>query len=497
MRRARGPAAIAIRVARDVSGPRVRYEAAPLPAPGTAMSEAARRGDSRTRKLVTRAIGRAAAVFHDIDRHGGTVPDGPVLVVANHPNSLLDPLVIFRTAGRPTRPLAKAPLFEQVFVGSMLRLLGGLPVFRRQDDATLMHRNDQTFDAAIDALRSGHAVQIYPEGVSHSEPALVPLRTGAARIALGAEAGTGWTLGLRIVPIGLTYRRKNLFRGTALAFIGQPFAVDAYRSLHETDPQAAVRALTDEIAQRLQTVTLNLAEHEDLELIETADRLYAREKGLSRWREREDLSEQLPRLQTFARGLAWLHAHDPVRHTRLERAVRRYQRGLALFGAGEADVPPRYETASVLRYVIREATMLILLLPFAAAGAVLWLPAYHAPRLVLRFVKPQFEAVATYKIATGCFVVPVTWLVIAGIIWRLAGPGLGVLALIALPLLGLAAIAWWERWRRVREDARVFVRALTHRGSVDRMASLRAQLAAEFDRILEEAPAIRAPAEPS
>ena len=56
----------------------------------------------------------------------------------------------------------------------------------------------------------------FPEGRSHSEPGLIELRTGAARIALGAEAQSNWQLGLQIVPAGITYRRKSLFRGQAL-----------------------------------------------------------------------------------------------------------------------------------------------------------------------------------------------------------------------------------------------------------------------------------------
>ena len=82
---------------------------------------------------------------------------------------------------------ARLALFDQAFVGTMLRLLGGLPVYRAQDDASQMHRNEETFRGAIAALHDGDAVQIYPEGKSHSEPSLVPMRTGAARIALGAR----------------------------------------------------------------------------------------------------------------------------------------------------------------------------------------------------------------------------------------------------------------------------------------------------------------------
>lgn len=137
--------------------------------------------------VITKIVGWAVAIFYDVERTGPELASGPVLVTANHPNALIDPLVIFHTGGRTTRPLAKAPLFEQAFVGTVLKGLGGLPVYRRQDDPELMHLNDRTFDAAIEALHRGEAVQIYPEGQSHSEPSLTRIRTGAARIALMAE----------------------------------------------------------------------------------------------------------------------------------------------------------------------------------------------------------------------------------------------------------------------------------------------------------------------
>jgi 1-acyl-sn-glycerol-3-phosphate acyltransferase len=441
-------------------------------------------------------VGWAVARFHRIERKGSEIPGGPVLVVANHPNALLDPLVIFRTAGRPTRPLARSGLFEQLFVGAMLRLLGGLPVYRRQDDATQMHRNETTFDAAIDALRRGEAVQIFPEGISHSEPALMSIRTGAARIALAAEAGAEWALGLQIVPIGLTYRRKQRFGGDVLAVIGSPFEIVGYREQFERDPNEAVRELTEEVARQLQVVTLNLTDSEDLELIETAERLYTREKGMHRWREREAAADRLPRLQAFARGLAWLRANDPPRHTRLERTLRLYQQGLGLFGATEADVPPRYRMGEVVWYAIREGLALLLLFPLALVGAVVWTPVYLAPIPVLRAKRPAFESIATWKLATGFFSVPLTCLVGAAIVWWVADTTMAIGALLLLPILGLAVIAFARRWRRVREDTLIFLRAVGRPRSLDRMAGLRSELASEFDRILTEAPEILRPEVP-
>jgi glycerol-3-phosphate O-acyltransferase / dihydroxyacetone phosphate acyltransferase len=439
-----------------------------------------------TSRWITRAAGLAAGVFQTIERSGGAVPDGPVLVVANHPNSLFDPLVIFRVAGRPTRPLAKAPLFEQRLVGTMLRGLGGLPVYRVQDDPTQMHRNDETFRGAIAALRRGDAVQMYPEGRSHSEPALAPLRTGAARIALGAEAESGWTLGLQVVPVGLTYSRKSAFRSRALAVIAKPFTVTWLRTAYETDPAAAVRELTGEIAARLLAVTVNVAEQRDAALIDTAERLYAREKGVSTPRGRDPLAARMPRLHAFARGLAWLREHDPGRHARLARAVGRYRRRAELLGAGEGDVPPRYTVADTLAYVLRHGAVLGLTAPIALAGTLIWYATYYAPKITLRLIRPDDDTTATYKLATGLVMVPLTMLlgVVAASVWF--GAAGTAAAVVLLPLLGFAALAWHDRWDIVREDARLFFRVLMRRDRSDRLARDRAALAAEFDALIEE-----------
>ena len=198
-------------------------------------------------------------------------PHQPLLLIANHPNEVFDPLLVAAAAGRPVRFLAKAPLFELPVVGAVLRAAGCLPVYRRGDDPALTARNEATFEAVTTALADGAAIAIFPEGTSHDAPALAPFKTGAARIALGAGAAG---IPLIIVPVGLVLADRDRARSEALAVLGQPVQWDDLRTATPASAEA-VRELTDRTAAALGAVTLNLDAWADEPLVTTAEAIYA------------------------------------------------------------------------------------------------------------------------------------------------------------------------------------------------------------------------------
>ena len=148
----------------------------------------------------------------------------PVIFVLNHPNALVDPAFLLSLAPRRVSFLAKSPLFRMPVLGYFVRAMDSLPVYRHQDEGEDVSRNREMFVAARQLLARGGTIGICPEGVSHDEPRLRPIKTGAARIALGAVS-TGEVAELKIVPAGLYYTSKTKFRSAVLLYFGRPIEV--------------------------------------------------------------------------------------------------------------------------------------------------------------------------------------------------------------------------------------------------------------------------------
>jgi len=414
------------------------------------------------------------------------IPTGkPLVFVLNHPNGLLDPMVLRVVIGRPARFLAKSTLFSNPFNRLAMDAFGCIPVYRakeagaRAGDAS---RNDASFARCRAELAAGGALALFPEGVSHSDPQLRPLKTGAARIALSAEAEHDGRLGVTLVPVGLYYERKARFRSSVLLVVGEPLAVEPLLPEYRRDEHAAVTALTERIDARLDAVVLQA---ETRELLEGIARVAAWTNEAAAIESPDALAARHRRALELVEAYGRLRGRDPARVEKIAAEARAFARSLRRLGVRD---PWALEVGSpTLRAVAGAIATLLVAAPLAAVGAVLgWIPYRLAGQVATRMTVDE-DILGTVKLLAGTAFLVVGWsaeAIVAGCAWgfRWAAPvfvggvACGYVALRFQELFREAAFAWRELWLRA-----------FHFQTARRLTERRRALADQVARALDDA----------
>lgn len=421
----------------------------------------------------------AVRTYYRFEVRGDAPPaSGPIVVVANHPNGVVDPGCVIAAAGRPLRYLAKAPLFDYFLLGSLVQGSGAIPVQRRQDDAGAEIDNSGMFAAARAALASGSALGIFPEGISHDEPSMTPLKTGAARIVLGSAAEG--TRGIRIIPVGLNYRAKQTFRSRALAMVGDDVAWADLEGRPESD-SAAVTELTARIERAIRDVTVNVEYWEDVELIEFAEAIWSAELG------RRDAEERHEGRIAAGSILARLRQDDPESVEALAESIRSFAQTLEMLGLRPRHLDARPSIVGAVRWAARRLSILVAGVPVIGAGVVV----FALPYLLVAFLDERSDnprdVRSTYKLLGGGLLY-IVWIVllaaIAGWRWGLVAASITAAT---LPLLGMATQWLRERWGYAMRDVSRFF-ALRQASLRERLLARRRSLAMEIDELVAKAP---------
>lgn len=447
-----------------------------------------------TRRIITAVLRLALRVFFrhiEVEGEERVPLDRPVVFVLNHPNGLVDPVFLLCLAPRRVSFLAKAPLFRMPVISALVRALDSLPVYRRQDKGSDPARNRETFEAARALLARGGTIAICPEGVSHNDTQLKPLKTGAARIALGA-ASAGAGMDVRVVPVGLYYTAKKTFRSSALLYFGEPLAVEPVVLKEDGDPpREAAQALSNRIRDALLKITLNVEHEEPLQLINRAEKIYSAEEqsGVRGSTVRgPNLKRELMLRRRFVEGYAYYRLHQPERLAALVARLRRYEEELKQAGLDSHRLSPPASTRAVVTHLIERLIVFILLLPLALLGTIVHYPVYWLSGfLVTGILKAEDDVVSTFKIIAALLLFPLTWIGVAIFCFQWLGWSAALASLLVVPVSGYVAIRFAEEWENFIGGAKAVIYFIKRRWFFKRLLVERRVIREEIEALGNEA----------
>ena len=399
----------------------------------------------------------------------------PVIFTPNHMNSLVDGLLARTRLPRDPRPLAAAALWDVSLLRPLLVAVGAIPVYRQQDSAEpgYAEKNRDMFSACHEALARNAAIVVFPEGESHAGPGLQKLKTGVARIALGAEQHCG-PLAVRIIPVGLNFDAKQKFRSRVLISIGEPIdpLEDDVRA--DAESREAVSRLMDRVEAGIKSVTLNYPSWEEAKLIQRAAALYGAKDRVDP--SGDSLADEFSVQKELADAYLRTRDRHPRRVLRVVEAVNGYDRLLQVLSFQHEHVIQEHPRLLQALYSARKLSLFLIRLPLAVLGMFLNVVPFFLTRLISHLrIRPDRKS--TTKLFAGIILYPLCWSLQAHL---LSGEFVPASAWWLLaPLSGIASLLFRERHPQLLEELRTYLKLNTH-------AEMRRELEQRLDTVRME-----------
>jgi 1-acyl-sn-glycerol-3-phosphate acyltransferase len=430
--------------------------------------------------------------FRRIERfHVERVPEGgPVLFASNHPNSLADSFVIGASVPRKVNFVATVQLFRIAPLRWMLSRCGVIPINRVKDNPRAMRSVSDTFEACYRVLEAGEAIGIFPEGITYDDEQLKEVKSGAARMALEIEHRHGARLGLRIVPVGLTYSAKDIYRSDVLAHFGEPIRAADFLDGYPERRKERIHKLTAEIENRLKSLILHLPQLEEARLVAAVGRLYSDEvREERRLAKLAPGAEELVVAQRMAQVVEHMSATAPERVAAFAAKLSLYEHSLSRLRLHEENLALFAEKGKLAQRSMGWALLILLGAPVALYG---WI--HRAiPYAVVKWAAGRFSEpgkrkaqAATSAIVAGTIAFGSFYGLCILLFHTLAGWPASFWYALSLPPASLLAHYYTRELRRLIGVVQSGVLLLRAPFAARRLMAMRAELRSEIEAARQE-----------
>lgn len=366
----------------------------------------------------------------------------PNILVSNHPNTLIDPLIVAKEIPMIVHFLANASLFKTRFQSWLFNHLYCIPIERPEDVDGRPLKNHNSFARCDAFLGNGGCLYIAPEGTSYVERTLRPIKTGTARIALSAAVKKNFDLDLYIHPVGINYEALNYFRTKVFVNVGNPIAIKDYKAQYELDPIGTVRQLTKDLEEELSSLLISTKNEEEDHLLRQLEELAQNEQPL-------DAEQHFVRTKKHLQAIREQAQENPGIYQKIIAKANAYFNELKQHSVSDRSV---YAAAN---RSFKDYAILLTGLPISLLGIISHLIPVS---LILRIVRKTNLYVGyntTAKILLGLIVFPVFYLLQTYLVAIAIGYFPALLYLITIYPTGSFAWNWLKKVETYREDRRV------------------------------------------
>ena len=420
----------------------------------------------RSDRIIKRLVGWiVAAIFHRVEvrQPHDLTASGPELANASHFGGFSDPVLLVYAMDRVPRFIARDVIWKIAPARWVMNWVGAIPVHKPEDKGARTS-NDQMFASTYTALHDGQLVCIFPEGITVDDPQIAAIKTGSARIALGARADG--VEGIRLLSAGIHYENKAALRSDVFVNIGWEVDLDSAID-HYVAPgtpadgsnRQAVKTLTADMEANLRKAA------PDFDDWTTARNLTNAASVALRPEDGSNLNVGIAERERLA-GMI----DDSSDAQAVNDAMETYQADLDALGMDDrAYVGGLNRYSTFLWYVVRTLVVGLLLLPFALIGFVINAIPMAIVWLIGR-AKVADAMMATIKPMGALLAFVVTW----GVVLWWVGSNVGIEALAAmavlLPIYLFALIAWFERVVLLGKAIRGFAKSRSAKDVFDQIA---------------------------
>ena len=374
---------------------------------------------------------------------------GPLIVVSNHPNTLIDPLIVATLMPQRVAFVANGSIFNR-FTRPIFRYFNVIPVYRKKDlgDAnnpvSQTELNKATFKNCYEHLAKNGTILLFPEGTSELERRLRDIKTGTARIALGAEHEKGFELDVKILPIGLNYSDQTRFWSEVFINVGEPILLSDFKQKYNPESFDTVEELTDLIAKKLAELSIVTEDEEEDSLVKNIEILYKNQLFEELHLPESEKKYEFSIIKEIIEAVRYFEKNQPELFTKLQTSINGYLGNIQELGLSD-EVFYQTSKRSISTQFWQTVFVLVVGSPIYLYGLVNNYLPYILPSKLVRFISTDISYRGSILLTTGI----VTFLGFYGLqIWAVhhffGQAWLTFLYAMSLPLSGYFVLWYWR-----------------------------------------------------